>query len=101
MNDNRDPSTGGGLLLGGGAALLMILCCAGPALVAAGVLTGIGGFLRNPWVMGAGLVLLGLAVLGIARRSRGDSTDSCCAPPTHTSDTTDRTIHDTTDGPTQ
>lgn len=82
MNDKRDPADGGGLLIGAGAALAMVLCCAGPALVAGGLLAGIGGLLRNPWVIGAGIAVLALAVLvTLTRHRRSRDTDDCCAPP--------------------
>ncbi|MFI5627586.1 hypothetical protein ACIA03_29285 [Nocardioides sp. NPDC051685] len=107
MAQKPDNQTGGGLLLGAGAALLMILCCAGPALIAGGALAGIGGLLRNPWVIGAGIAVLALAVLSIARRRSG-ATNDCCTPTRHadspadspadtTADTAAETTGDTAD----
>jgi mercuric ion transport protein len=61
-----------------GAAVLVIVCCAGPALLAAGVLGAVGGFLANPWVIAAAVGLAILAVTLVARRrSHGED---CCAP---------------------
>jgi hypothetical protein len=52
----RNNSTGiGGPLAVVGAAVAMIVCCAGPALIAAGALTALGG-----------------ALLGTDRGRRGD-----------------------------
>ncbi|NUR24607.1 MAG: hypothetical protein HOV83_01915 [Catenulispora sp.] len=63
------------LIWTGGAAVLVVLCCAGPLLVAGGIggaLGLAGAWLRNPWVLGAG-VLVVLAGLGYALvlRARG------------------------------
>lgn len=89
MTPHRDNEpTGRGLLLGAGAVLLMVACCAlGPLILAGGTITGIGGLLRNPWVITAGVVLLSLAaaasiyagVRNIKRR-RGKHDLDCCAP---------------------
>lgn len=57
----------------------MIVCCAGPVLLAAGVLAGIGAWLANSWVIAAGAVGLIAAVTLVARR-RGDGKNSCHAP---------------------
>jgi len=59
------------------AALALVACCAAPALIAAGALTAIGGFLCNPLVIGAGAVLGALAVASIRRRKRGVMGDGC------------------------
>lgn len=48
---------------------LAVLCCAGPALLAAGVLGGLGVWLINPWLIGAA-VLLALGVVGWRSRRR-------------------------------
>lgn len=87
MSEPRGPSSAGlfGVL---GVALIAVLCCAGPALLAGGALSGIGGVLRNPWLItiGAALVLgalsYGTARLVRARRSAGAA--DCCPPPTRT-----------------
>lgn len=64
MMSNHDDRPGGSrLLLGAGAALLTVVCCALPVLIAAGALAGVGGFLDNPWVIGAGMTVLVLALL--------------------------------------
>ncbi|EWT04135.1 hypothetical protein N864_15605 [Intrasporangium chromatireducens Q5-1] len=94
MTSNRDNQPGGGgLLMAAGAGLLMVACCALPALIAGGVLAGIGGFLRNPWVIGAGIALLGLAVLTTTRRHHGPGGSEDCCPP---SSPGTRTDHSTT-----
>jgi thiol:disulfide interchange protein len=50
--------------------LLPALCCALPALIAAGVLGAVGGWLRNPWVIGAAAILVvGGLVRALLRRS--------------------------------
>jgi hypothetical protein len=47
-----------GLVGGIVAAFALLLCCAGPALIAGGVLSGIGGVLNNPFVIAAGVLLM-------------------------------------------
>lgn len=90
MTSNRDDRPGGsGLLLGAGAALLMVFCCAVfPLLAAGGALAGVGAFLGNPWVIGAGITLAVLALLALSRRHRGsDNTNGHdCCPPGHTNE---------------
>lgn len=66
-------------LAGVGAAVLMIVCCAGPALVAAGALAGVGGFLGNPWLIAAAVVLVAAGITAIVRRRRSGR-DACCPP---------------------
>lgn len=62
MTSGRDNQTGsGGLILAAGASLLMAFGCALPLLISGGALAGLGGFLGNPWALGAGLTLLVLA----------------------------------------
>lgn len=93
MTSNRNNQPGGsGLLMAAGAGLLMVACCALPVLIAGGVLAGIGGFLRNPWVIGAGIALLVLAVLTTTRRHHGPggSENPDCCPPTSPGTRTDR-----------
>ena len=58
---------------------LAVLCCAGPALLAAGALGGLGAWLLNPWLIGAAALLAlgrehraGVAELGRAGRGDGD-----------------------------
>ena len=96
MNSNHDDQPGvSGLLLGAGAALVMVACCAVvPLLVAGGALAGFGGFLRSPWVIGAGVGLLVLALIASTKRHRGHDGPSCCPPTTplqgdHSADTKD------------
>lgn len=65
------------MLLGAGAALLMVARCALlPLLVAGGAIAGIGGFLRNPWVIGAGIALLLFAAVARTRRRQHSDTGS-------------------------
>jgi hypothetical protein len=89
----RDPEssgTGTGMAAAGiGAAVLVIVCCAGPALIAAGVLAGIGGFLGNPWVIAAAVVVLVAAVTAVVRRLRSGRA-ACCPPAEATKNSTDR-----------
>ncbi|MFF4544016.1 hypothetical protein [Streptomyces sp. NPDC001435] len=77
---DRESSGLGMAAAGIGAALLILVCCAGPALVAAGVLGALGGFLGNPWVIAAAALLLLTAVTAVVRRRR--SGRSACCPPT-------------------
>lgn len=84
MTPNHDDQPGGsGLLLGAGAALLMVACCALlPLLVAGGAIAAIGGFLGNPWVIGAGITLAVPALIATFRRRSGDAAagHDCCPP---------------------
>ena len=60
-----------GLGAGLGAAAvfgLAVLCCAGPALLAAGALGALGGWLADPWLIGAAVVLIAAAVAWALRR---------------------------------
>jgi mercuric ion transport protein len=87
-NNNRSDSPGqpdgsgpSGLLLGSGVALFAVVCCAGPALIAAGALGVIGGWLGSPWVIGAAVALLVAAVLWtMSRRRIGTSNSVDCCP---------------------
>lgn len=63
--------------LGLGAVVLMVVCCAGPALIAAGVLAGIGRFIGSPIVIAGAVVLALVAVTAVVRRRRRDE---CCPP---------------------
>lgn len=92
---NQEPSGTGMAAAGIGAAVLMIVCCAGPVLIAAGALAGVGGFLGNPWVIGAAVVVGVVAVAAVVRRRRSGR-DACC-PPTGpgTSSTGQDRPHDT------
>lgn len=61
----------GGVLVAVAMVLLPALCCALPALLAAGALGAVGGWLRNPWVIAvAALVVGGGLVRALVRRSR-------------------------------
>lgn len=79
-SEHYDRPGGGGLLFGAGAVLLMALCCALPLLIAGGVLAGVGGLLGNPWVIGAGIALVALVLLVVARRRahHGRTGPDCC-----------------------
>lgn len=81
MSEPRGPSPAGIFAAVGVAA---VLCCAGPALLAGGALSGIGGVVRNPWLIGGGaaLVVLAVAYTIVRHRQRraGNRTDVCCPP---------------------
>ncbi len=78
---NKDSSGIGGSLLGLGAVGAAVLCCAGPALISAGLLGGLGGVLGNPVILlAAGALLVGALVFTSARRSRPTGSASCCPP---------------------
>ena len=56
----------------------MVACCALlPILIAGGAIAGIGAFLRNPWVIGAGIALaiLALSVVPAVREPAGGTGD--------------------------
>ena len=83
MSEPRGPSRTG-ILTTLGVGALAVLCCAGPALLAGGALSGLGGVLGNPWLIAVGAVLV-VAALGypIARRTRrraASGLDVCCPP---------------------
>ncbi|WP_262407027.1 hypothetical protein [Tsukamurella columbiensis] len=80
MNAPNNSGGVGGVLAVAGAALAMIVCCAGPALIAGGVLTGLGGALTSPWLLGAGL-LVTAAALGYTLRRRAAGKAARCCPP--------------------
>jgi hypothetical protein len=66
-----------------GALFAVVACCAGPALVAGGVLGAVGGVLRNPVVITAGMVVVAVAVgyaVHLMRRRSAGSGDTCCLP---------------------
>jgi hypothetical protein len=65
-----------------GFVVLHVLCCGLPLLLAAGLVTGVGGLLRNPVVLGVGVALLGAALLPALRRARAERDDDCCRPAT-------------------
>lgn len=73
----RDPD-GRGAFAGIGIVLAMVLCCAGPALVAGGALTAVGGFLGNPLVIALGIVTI-LSASGLVMRRRAGR-EECCEP---------------------
>lgn len=75
----HEPSGTGMAAAGIGAALVLIICCAGPALIAAGALGAIGGFLGNPWMIAAAVLVLVTAVTAVVRRRRLGR-DACCPP---------------------
>lgn len=63
----RDRSQAGPIVAGLGAAVLAVACCAGPALLAAGALSGIGA---SPWVIGTVFVALVIAVAAAVHHRR-------------------------------
>ncbi len=77
---SKQQGSPGTTALGVGAVALMVLCCVGPALLVGGGLAALGGFLSNPAVVIAGLVLLGAALIVFVRRHRGSLDQSCCPP---------------------
>lgn len=82
MSEPRGPSPAG-ILATLGAVVVAVLCCAGPALLAGGALSGIGGVLRNPWLIGVGALILAAAVIYTLRQraARRRDSDACCPPP--------------------
>lgn len=66
--------------LGVGVVALMALCCGGPALIAAGALGAVGGFVANPFVILAAIVVAFVAVTGVLRRARRAGGADCCPP---------------------
>ncbi len=83
MSEPRGPSPAG-ILAKIGVGVAAVLCCAGPALLAGGALSGIGGVVRSPWLIsgGAALVVLAVAYTIVRHRQRraGNRTDGCRAP---------------------
>jgi hypothetical protein len=76
MSDSRSD---GKLVLG--FVVLHVLCCGLPLLIAAGVVTGVGGLLRNPLVLAVGVGTLIAAVLPALRRAGATRDGECCPPP--------------------
>ena len=87
MSEPRDPSPGGTFATVG-VVVAAVVCCAGPVLVAVVAAAGLGGLLRNPWLIaGAVAVLVAAAGYPIARNTRhhnGTEAEDCCPPPAHT-----------------
>ncbi len=68
----------GGVAAAGGAGIAALFCCTPAATVAGASVAAIGGILRNPWLITAGIlivVVLATAAL-VLRRSTGD-VESC------------------------
>lgn len=85
MSEPRGPSPAG-ILATIGVLAAAVLCCAGPALLAGGALSGIGGVLRSPWLIGIGALLivgsLGYTLLRrVGRRGEPRDADESCCPP--------------------
>lgn len=72
---NERPNGAG---LGAMAAVALVVCCALPALIGAGVLATLGGVLRSPPIIVAGIVVL-VGAVGYAYRRR--QRDRACASP--------------------
>lgn len=54
------------------ATAIAIICCAGPGLLLAGTLTGVGGLLASPILVSAGLIAtISTLAVTIHRRRRG------------------------------
>ena len=82
MSGDKDhDSHRAGVLVGAGTGLLLLACCALPLLIccglpllaAGGALAGIGGFLGNPWLIGAGIAVGvgdGLSLIHISEPTR-------------------------------
>lgn len=66
-----------------GVGALLILCCAAPALLAAGLLGGLGTWLGNPWVIAAAVVAALVVIWQVwTRHRRGNSgTSGGSSPP--------------------
>jgi len=75
-NNEPGPRVGatGAVLVG----FALVLCCAGPALIAGGALSAIGGVLSNPLVIALGVMLILAAVLVTLRRRA--TRDLSCHP---------------------
>lgn len=72
---------GGGMLFAAVVGLLMVACCAlVPIFVAGGALAAIGGALRSPWVIGAGVAFVLAALIFAVGRSHRHDDRACCAP---------------------
>jgi hypothetical protein len=92
MTSDADRTASGsrGVLVALGAGVLGIVCCAGPVLLAAGVLGGLGAALAGPigLVLLVGALLVGAVVVvgaALARRARRRG-DSCAVPPARPDD---------------
>ena len=95
MNAPNNSGGIGGPLAVAGAALAMVVCCAGPALIAGGVLTGLGGVLTSPWLIGAGVLVIAAALGYTLRRRAAGMAARCCPPGTAPRTTADDHDHDT------
>lgn len=76
QTDRRRPSRSGPGL-GLAAILALVVCCLGPTLLAGAGLAAFGGLLRNPLIIGVGLMLIAGVVVVAARRARRGE-DACC-----------------------
>ncbi|GAB7145671.1 hypothetical protein [Mycobacterium riyadhense] len=82
MSTGPGPNRTRTALAAAGLALLPVLCCALPLLIAAGALGALAAALANPWMIGAGAVLVLLvAVAWTARRPGGFTRDDSGRPP--------------------
>jgi len=79
----KSPGRGGTLAIVAGGALLVI-CCAGPALLAGGAVSALGGALHSPWLVILGVLLVVGAAGFLLQRHRGDRAAENCCTPEHT-----------------
>ena len=68
MNEAEPPHSGRGGIAVIIGALTLVLCCAGPALIAGGALTAVGGTLGSPIVITVGVALVVTAIAITLRR---------------------------------
>jgi mercuric ion transport protein len=61
----------GGIAGAGGAGIAIVVCCATTVAIAGGGLAAVGGILRSPWLITAGLVVAALAIAAIVLRRTG------------------------------
>ncbi|GGK28516.1 hypothetical protein GCM10011583_70630 [Streptomyces camponoticapitis] len=69
----EQSGSGRGLLAAIGLILLPVICCAGPALLASGILAGVGGAVVSPWLLAPAAVLIAAGLLWRVRRCPPDT----------------------------
>lgn len=81
MTGPRKRPAGGGTTAIVAGAVLLIFCCAGPALLAGGAVSALGGALHSPWlIIGGALFVVGMAGFLLLRHRGRRSSESCCMP---------------------